>query len=146
MANDEEVITSDIEEDFHVLASSWPPLREFIAPTKRSKAGVGDGWRGRMIDWKDPRAVRELTKAQLHVRYAFILQLQCNLVSTPALYRRDVVCRLRLNVSIERGGVEIVFRHKNARENEKQRKGLTVSLVRMTSRRINVEMLLVTKL
>ncbi len=64
------VRTSDIEEDFHVLASSWPPLREFIAPTKRSKAG-GEGWRGRLVDWKGPRAVRELTKAQLHVRYDF---------------------------------------------------------------------------
>ncbi len=70
---DYEVRTSDIEEDFHVLASSWPPLREFIAPTKRSKTGVGDGWRGRIIDWKDPWAVRELTKAQLYVRYAFIM-------------------------------------------------------------------------
>ncbi len=76
-----EVRTPDIEEDFHVLASSWPPLREFIAPTKHNKAGVGDGWRGRMVDWKDPRAVRELTKAQLHVRYGGFYDVEALLLS-----------------------------------------------------------------
>eukprot|EP01084_Bolivina_argentea_P260872 440677_1 len=88
---DHEVRTSDIEEDFYVLASSWPPLREFIAPTKHSKAGVGVGWRGRIIDWKDPRAVRELTKAQLHVSFGITWDLPLNRLCPPLRNRLNYI-------------------------------------------------------